>query len=54
MYSYEKIQKTEGIETYTNERNWCDQVLLTKWVSIINSATSKLIRHNEARTHLDV
>ena len=52
MYSYKKGRQQKTLDRHTNERNCCDQLGLTKWVTNINSATSKLIRHNEGRAYL--
>ena len=49
-----KSRQQKTLERHKNERNRCDQLWLTKWVTNINSAISKLIRHNEVRAYLGV
>ena len=36
------------------ERNRCEQLWLTKWVTNKNSATSKIFKHNQVRAYLGI
>ena len=49
-----KGRQQKASERLKAERNRCEQLWLTKWVSNKNSATSKIVRHNQVRAYLGI